>query len=359
MELKHRQILSAQVDLSKFNKANFEKATDEEKKQQDVMGESTTFFKDGMRRLRKNPLAMGSIIVLVLILLTIIIAPHVCPYKYSEIISVNGVRDKSAANLGPFEYSKLETKYMNETGEKLFPHIFGTDSLSRDYFIRVIYGTRVSLSVGVVASIMVLIIGLLYGSIAGYFGGKVDLIMMRIVDIIYSLPDMLIIILLSVVFNETLKPLITGTVLEKLGTNMISMFIVFALLYWTGMARMVRAQVMSLKEQEFALAAYVLGASKSRILFKHLVINCMGSIIVNVTLLVPSAIFTEAFLSFVGIGISAPAASWGTLANEARSLIESSNPIQIIWPILAICLTMLSLNFIGDGVSDAFDPKKK
>ena len=122
---------------------------------------------------------------------------------------------------------------------------------------------------------------------------------------------------------------------------------------------MVRAQVMSLKEQEFALAAYVLGASKSRILFKHLVINCMGSIIVNVTLLVPSAIFTEAFLSFVGIGISAPAASWGTLANEARSLIESSNPIQIIWPILAICLTMLSLNFIGDGVSDAFDPKKK
>ena len=126
MELKHRQILSAQVDLSKFNKANFEKATDEEKKQQDVMGESTTFFKDGMRRLRKNPLAMGSIIVLVLILLTIIIAPHICPYKYSEIISVNGVRDKSAANLGPFEYSKLEAKYMNETGEKLFPHIFGT-----------------------------------------------------------------------------------------------------------------------------------------------------------------------------------------------------------------------------------------
>ena len=125
------------------------------------------------------------------------------------------------------------------------------------------------------------------------------------------------------------------------------------------MARLVRAQVMSLKEQEFALAAYVLGASTPRILFKHLIINCMGSIIVNVTLLVPSAIFTEAFLSFVGIGISAPAASWGTLANEARTLIESSNPIQIIWPILAICLTMLSLNFIGDGVSDAFDPKKK
>ena len=270
MELKHRQILSAQVDLSKFNKANFEKATDEEKKQQDVMGESTTFFKDGMRRLRKNPLAMGSIIVLGLILLTIIIAPHVCPYKYSEIISVNGVRDKSAANLGPFEYSKLETKYMNETGEKLFPHIFGTDSLSRDYFIRVIYGTRVSLSVGVVASIMVLIIGLLYGSIAGYFGGKVDLIMMRIVDIIYSLPDMLIIILLSVVFNETLKPLITGTVLEKLGTNMISMFIVFGLLYWVSMARLIRGQILSIKNNEYVLAARCIGTKNARILRRHI-----------------------------------------------------------------------------------------
>ena len=212
MDLKKRQFLSAQVDLSKFNHKNFDKATEDEKKQQDVMGESTTFFKDGMKRLRKNPLAMASIVVLVLLILTIMIAPHICPYSYSQIISVNGVRDKTAANLAPFEYSKLETKYMEETGEKLFPHIFGTDSLCRDYFIRVIYGTRVSLAVGVVAAIMVLIIGLIYGSIAGYFGGKVDLIMMRIVDIIYSLPDMLIIILLSVVFNETLKPLIQGTI---------------------------------------------------------------------------------------------------------------------------------------------------
>lgn len=212
--LKKKQFFSAQVDLSKFKGNDFEKATEDEKKQQDVMGESTTFFKDGMRRLRKNPLAMGSIVVLVLIIATIIIAPMIVPYKYSEIISVNGIRDKSAANLGPFEYSKLETQYMEETGEKLFPHIFGTDSLSRDYFIRVIYGTRVSLSVGIVASIMVLIIGLLYGSISGYFGGTIDLVMMRIVDIIYSLPDMLIIILLSVVLNETIKPLIEGTVLQ-------------------------------------------------------------------------------------------------------------------------------------------------
>ena len=173
-KLKKRQMLSAQIDLSKFNKGDFIKATEEEKKQQDVMGESTTFFKDGMKRLKKNPLAMGSIVILVLILALIIIAPFFVPYSYSDIITVDGKRDKTAANMAPFEYSKLEQQYMDRTGEKLFPHIFGTDNLSRDYFIRVIYGTRVSLSVGVIAAIMVLIIGLVYGSVAGYFGGKMS-----------------------------------------------------------------------------------------------------------------------------------------------------------------------------------------
>ncbi|HCG97330.1 MAG TPA: ABC transporter permease, partial [Erysipelotrichaceae bacterium] len=199
---KKRQILSSQVDLSKFNKKEFEKATDEEKKQQDVMGESTTFFKDGMRRLRKNPLAMGSIIILIALILIILITPHIVPYSYSEMITVNGVRDKGTANLAPFQFSPREQAYMTQTGKNLFPHIFGTDSLGRDYFIRCVYGTRVSLSVGIVAAIMVLIIGLIYGSISGYFGGRVDMIMMRIVDIIYSLPDMLLIILLSVVFKQ-------------------------------------------------------------------------------------------------------------------------------------------------------------
>ena len=242
-----KSLLSAQVDLSKFDSSYFRAATEEEKKQQDVMSESTTFFKDGIRRLKKNPLAMGSLVVLILILLIIIIAPHIVPYSYDQIITVNGVRDKSAKNLGMMEYSPRELQYMEETGEKLFPHIFGTDSLCRDYFIRVIYGTRVSLAVGLVASIMVLIIGLLYGAIAGYCGGKVDMVMMRIVDVIYSLPDMLMIILLSVVLNVTLAPAIEGTALSKLGTNMISIFIVFGLLYWVGMARLVRGQVLSIK----------------------------------------------------------------------------------------------------------------
>ena len=201
-----KNILSAQVDLSKYDSSYFRAATEEEKKQQDVMSESTTFFKDGMRRLRKNPLAMGSLIVLLIVLLIIIFAPMVVPYGYEEIITVGGVRDKSAKNLGMMQYSERELQYMEQTGEKLFPHIFGTDSLCRDYFIRVIYGTRVSLAVGLVASIMVLIIGLLYGAIAGYCGGKVDMIMMRIVDVIYSLPDMLMIILLSVVLNARLGP---------------------------------------------------------------------------------------------------------------------------------------------------------
>lgn len=353
-----RNFLSAQVDLSKFSQANFEAATDEEKKQQDVMGESTTFFKDGMRRLRKNPLAMGSIVVLVLIVLIIIFAPMIVPYSYDQIISVNGVRDKSAANLGMFEYSKLEQQYMEETGEKLFPHIFGTDSLSRDYFIRVVYGTRVSLCVGVIAAIMVLIIGLVYGSIAGYFGGMVDLIMMRIVDIIYSLPDMLMVILLSVVLDGILGGALYGTIFAKLGTNLISIFIVFALLYWVSMARLIRGQILSIKNNEYVLAARCIGTPNSKILKRHILPNCLSVIIVTTALQIPSAIFTESYLSFLGLGVSAPLASLGSLANAARSGMQSY-PSKLVIPAVVICLIVLALNLLGDGLRDAFDSKLK
>lgn len=353
-----RQFLSAQVDLSRFSQANFEAATDEEKKQQDVMGESTTFFKDGMRRLRKNPLAMGSIVVLVLIILVILFAPMIVPYNYDQIISVNGVRDKSAANLGMFEYSKLEQQYMEETGEKLFPHIFGTDSLSRDYFIRVVYGTRVSLGVGIVAAFMVLIIGLVYGSIAGYFGGVVDLIMMRIVDIIYSLPDMLMVILLSVVLDGVLEGALYGTVFAKLGTNLISMFIVFALLYWVSMARLIRGQILSIKNNEYVLAARCIGTPNGKILKRHILPNCLSVIIVTTALQIPSAIFTESYLSFLGLGVSAPLASLGSLANAARSGMQSY-PSKLVIPAVVICLIVLALNLLGDGLRDAFDSKLK
>lgn len=342
--------LSAQIDLSKF-----ELATDEEKAQQEVMSESTTFFKDGMRKLMKNPLAVGSIIVLVIIILTSTIGPMVIPYGYEEMISVNGRRDKTAKNLMPFTWSKNEQKYIDEGGE-LFPHILGTDEQCRDYFVRILYGTRVSLGVGFFAAILVLIIGLVYGSISGYVGGRVDLIMMRIVDIIYSLPDMLMVILLSVVLKQTLAPLIQGTVFARLGVNMISLFVVFGLLYWVGMARLVRGQILSIKENEYILAARSIGAKPGRIIRKHILPNCLSVIIISTALQIPSAIFTESFLSFVGLGVQAPMPSLGSLANAARDGMQSY-PHKLVLPALVICLLVLSFNLLGDGLRDAFDPK--
>jgi oligopeptide transport system permease protein len=343
-----RAPLSAQIDLSKFNMKDFDKATEEEKRQQDVMGESTTFFKDGMRRLRKNPLAMASIVVLLLIIVIIIFAPMIVPYGYADIV-------KGSNNLGPFEYSSSEQAKI-AAGESVFPHIFGTDSLGRDYFIRVVYGARVSLGVGVIASILVLIIGMIYGSISGYLGGKVDMIMMRIVDIIYSLPDMLLIILLSVVLNETLAEKIQGTILAKLGVNMISLFIVFALLYWVGMSRLIRGQILMIKQNEYVLAAQCIGTSTPRIIKRHILPNCLSVIIITTALQVPSAIFTESYLSFLGLGVNAPMPSLGSLANDARSGLQSY-PSRLMFPALTICLIVLALNLLGDGLRDAFDPK--
>lgn len=343
-----RAPFSTQIDLSKFSSANFEKATEEEKRQQDIMGESTTFFKDGMRRLRKNPLAMGSIVILVLIILTILIAPMIVPYGYAEIV-------KGSSNLAPFEYSAAEQAKIN-AGQSVFPHIFGTDSLGRDYFIRVVFGARVSLGVGVFASLLVVIIGMLYGSISGYLGGRVDMIMMRIVDIIYSLPDMLLIILLSVVLRETLQPAIEGTPLAKVGVNMIALFIVFGLLYWVGMARLIRGQILTIKQNEYVLAAQCIGTSTPRIIKRHILPNCLSVIIITTALQIPSAIFTESYLSFVGLGVSVPMPSLGSLANEARSGLQTY-PERLLFPALTICLIVLALNLLGDGLRDAFDPK--
>ncbi|MBQ3793048.1 MAG: ABC transporter permease [Lachnospiraceae bacterium] len=349
MAMPKKNPLSLQIDLSKF-----EKATDDEKKQQDVMSESVTFFKDGMRKLMKNPLAVGSIIVLILVILMMVFAPKFVPYSYEQIITVEGKRDKSAANLAPFEYSKLETKYI-EQGGKVFPHIMGTDELCRDYFIRVVYGTRVSFLVGVVAAVMVVIIGVIYGSISGYAGGKVDMVMMRIVDIIYSLPEMLIIILLSVVLRETLQ-LDALPILHRLGTNMVSMFIVFGLLYWVGMARLVRGQVLTIKENEYVLAARAIGAKPWRIIRSHILPNCISVIFIAAALQIPSAIFTESYLSFIGLGVALPMPSLGSLASAARSGMQSY-PYKLVFPAVMIVLIVLAFNLLGDGLRDAFDPK--
>ena len=335
----------------------FAPATDAEKEYMVQMRPSTTFFKDGLKRLKKNKVAVVSFFVIILVTLSAIILPMFWPYSYDKMLGVNPGKpvDPSFNNLAPFQYGKTELKRM-DAGEKVFPHIFGTDAQGRDYFIRVVYGARVSLSVGFFASLIVLVIGLTVGSIAGYCGGKVDLVIMRIVDIIYSLPDMLMIILLSTVLKSALTDLIAGTVLEKLGVNMISLFIVFGLLYWVSMSRQIRGQILSLREQEYVLAARAAGAPGKWIILKHLLPNCISVVVISTALQIPSAIFTESYLSFLGLGVNAPMPSLGSLASDALNGLNTY-PSRLVIPAIAISLIVLSLNLFGDGLRDAFDPK--
>ncbi len=344
--------LSLQVDLDQFIPA-----TEEEKEYMVQMRESSTFFRDGVKRLVKNKVAFVSFIVIVLITLSSIFVPMFWPYSYENQLGVTPGKpvDASFKNLHPFEYGSTELKRI-DAGEKVFPHFFGTDDAGRDYFIRVIYGTRVSLAVGFFASIIVLVIGTLVGSIAGYAGGKVDLILMRIVDVIYSLPDMLMVILLSTVLKQTIGPAIDGTALASIGSNIISLFIVFAILYWVSMARLIRGQILSLREQEYVLSAQATGARGSWVVRKHLIPNCISVVIISAALQIPNAIFTESFLSFLGLGVNAPMPSLGSLASDALNGLQSY-PYRLVIPAIVISLIVLGLNLFGDGLRDAFDPK--
>ncbi len=350
--LNRHKPFSIQQDLS-----DFRPATDKEKEYMVQMRPASTFFKDGLKRFKRNKVAMVSFFVIVIITLSCIIIPFFWPYSYDAQLGVTPGKpvDSSYKNLAPFQYGKTEQKRI-ANGEKIFPHVFGTDSAGRDYFIRIVYGTRISLAVGFFASLIVLVIGLTVGSISGYFGGKVDLVIMRFVDIIYSLPDMLMIILLASVIREPLSAALEGTVFEKIGSNIISLFIVFGLLYWVSMARQIRGQILSLREQEYVLAAKTAGAKGRWVITKHLLPNCISVIIISTALQIPSAIFTESYLSFLGLGVNAPMPSLGSLASDALNGM-SSYPYRLVIPAIFISLIVLSLNLFGDGLRDAFDPK--
>lgn len=279
---------------------------------------SRSFGRDAWLRFNSNRLAVAGLVVIVGILLAAMVGPALSPYNYSDQSLLFTDQPPSAA------------------------HWFGTDALGRDLLVRVLYGARISLTVGVFASLINLSIGVVYGGISGFMGGRVDNIMMRIVDILYGVPSLLYIILLMVILQPGLK----------------NILIAIGIAYWLDMARMVRGQILALKEQDYVQAARALGASSSRILLRHLLPNALGPIIVTATLAIPQAIFTEAFLSYIGLGVGAPMASWGVLASEGVQSLQSY-PFQLLFPAAAISITMLAFNFVGDGLRDALDPRTR
>jgi len=296
----------------------FERLPKEEKTSEEIVRPSMTFWQDAWRRLRKNRLAMIGMYVLIAIILIAIFGPMISPYTYSD-------QTLSMANQPPSS-----------------AHPFGMDNLGRDLMTRVFYGARISLSIGFIVAACTLVIGILYGGISGYVGGMVDTVMMRIVDVLYIIPSTLYVILLMLI----------------IGPGFNSVIIALGATSWLGMARQVRGQVLSLKEQEFVLAAKALGADSRRILLRHLIPNSLGPIIVVATMQIPNAIFNEAFLSFIGLGVSAPEASWGVLCNDALPALRTA-PHELFFPALAITITMLAFSFFGDGLRDALDPKMR
>lgn len=279
---------------------------------------SESYWKITWKRLKKNPLAMTGLWILFFIALMAVIGPFLTPYTY----------------------------YENHLSQKNEPpsaqHWFGTDDLGRDVFTRTWYGARISLFVGISAALVDLIVGVLWGSIAAFSSPRINNIMMRVADILYALPYLLIVIMLMVV----------------MGSGLIPILIAITITGWITMARIVRGQIMQLKNQEYVLAAQALGASFSRILFRHLIPNAMGPIIVTMTFTIPSAIFVESFLSFLGLGVQAPIASWGTMANDGLPAMRYF-PWRLFFPAFFISLTMFGFNMVGDGLRDALDPKLK
>ncbi len=284
---------------------------------------SVSFWQDAWYRLRKNKLGMLGIFIVLFMILFGIIAPIVMDRVFHVTYS-----DQTLA----YAYSKP-----GQNG-----YLFGADNLGRDVLVRLAYGARISLAVGIAASLVALGIGVVYGTISGYYGGRVDTLMMRVVDIIDSVPSMLYVILLMTVLPRGLT----------------SVFFVIGATSWLSMARLVRGEVLSLKEREFILAAKISGVKTWGIMLRHLIPNAMGPILVSMTMGIPSAIFLESNLSFLGLGISAPMASWGSMASEGIEALRNY-PHMIFFPALFISLTILGFNFLGDALRDALDPRMR
>lgn len=277
---------------------------------------SLTFWQDVWRRFTLSKVAVFGLVALILLMLMAIFGPMLSTHPYYE--------------------TNLALK--NQSPSKEF--WFGTDDLGRDMFTRTAFGARISLFVGIAAATIDLLIGVLWGGVAAFSGGKVDNLMMRLADILYAIPYLLVVIMLMVVMGSGLVPIIIALTITG----------------WIGMARIVRGQILQLKEQEYIIAVTALGAGNRRILFKHLIPNAIGPIIVTMTLTVPIAIFTEAFLSFLGLGVQAPMASWGTMASDGLPAMRYY-PWRLFFPAFFISITMLAFNLVGDGLRDALDPK--
>jgi oligopeptide transport system permease protein len=287
-----------------------------EEKSQAIIRPSMTYWQDASRRLKKNPVAMISLALIIVFSIMAFVGPLMTPYNYYENDLLNS--DKSPS----------------------LQHWFGTDGLGRDLWERVWAGARVSLFIGIATALINGIVGTLIGGVSGFFGGKLDMFIMRAIDILIALPFLIFTLLIML----------------YLGSGLVPIIIALSITGWLGLARLVRGQILSLKEQEFVLAARTLGASSPRLMLKHLIPNTLGVIIVSLTFAIPGAIFAEAFLSFIGLGIQAPQTSWGQLANLGIASMQSY-PYQLIIPSIFISLTMLSLQLLGDGLRDALDPR--
>jgi len=378
---------------------NFDKLLPEARAQEQIAAAPLTYARDVWFRFRQRPTALAGLVIIALLLLAAVFGPMLSPHDYKE-------QSLTYANLGPaltttvynnryflmtpalklvecdpsgrllrswddttedmmaqktvydigdgetlaLSYKIKPARLVDADGveltetKTLFNRVYpmGTDMLGRDLLVRLLCGAQISLMIAFIAMLVNLVIGVLYGGISGYLGGMADAVMMRVVEIISTIPLTLYVIMIMVVISS----------------GLVSIIVALGLVYWVGMARVVRGQVLSLKQQEFVLAARTIGASTWEILIRHLIPNTMGTIIVNMTMLIPSAIFVEAFMSFIGLGVAAPMTSWGTLCDDALEGMRSF-PHQLLFPALTLCLTMFAFNFIGDGLRDALDPRMR